>query len=133
MPTPPQASLLIALPLMLQPAAHMPTARIMMCPMNDAAFMTPFVFAIKLHSVAALEIGNARCEIDIVRHQKCLAICKFEQEALMSDTFPVIRQDLADDALPRHLQIAFLIGEGMGDDGIAIGALRLFRCNRSGE
>ena len=130
--TPPQVGLLIALSLMLQPTAHMSTARVMMRPMDDAAFMVPFVFTIKLHSVTALEIGNARREIDIVRDQERLTIHEFEDEALVAAAFIVIRQHLADDTLTRHLQIAFLIGEGMGNNRIAIRAFGLLRRNRGG-
>ena len=54
--------LLVALTVALQPASHMRSARVMVGPVNHAALLVPFVFAMERHPVAAHgNFDSAKC------------------------------------------------------------------------
>ena len=44
----------------------MPAARVVVRPMDDAAFFVPDVFAVEANTVAHLECVDARCDVDVV-------------------------------------------------------------------
>ena len=65
-------SLLISFAVMYNPACDMPTLWVMVCPMDDTAFFIPDILAIKTNTVADLQSGEARREVDVVCNQQRL-------------------------------------------------------------
>ena len=62
-------SLLISFAVMYNPACDMSTLWVMVCPMDDTAFFIPDIFAIKTNTVAYLQSGDSRRDIDVVCNQ----------------------------------------------------------------
>ena len=71
--------LLITLAIVLHPAIDMRAARVVMCPVNDAATVVPLILAIKGHRIPFAESLNPRREIDIVSDKQRFAGCKSQR------------------------------------------------------
>ncbi len=94
----------------------MPAIRVVMSPVNDAALVVRFVFAVKLHVVTHLEPGDARCEVDVVGNEQCPTGTDFNYEALMPTAVIVVRQYPRNDAAALGLSTATR-GDEVGGGG----------------
>ena len=65
-------SLLISFAVMYNPACDMPTLRVMVRAMDDAAFFIPNILTIKANAIPDLQSGDARREVDVVCNQQRL-------------------------------------------------------------
>ena len=81
----------------------------MVRPMDNAALLRPFVFAVKCYFIAFSQTLNLIGKIDIVCHQKRLAAGELQDKALMARAFIVIRQSFPYRALALNLNIALLV------------------------
>ena len=90
-------------------------ARVVVCPVNHAAFGVPFVFAIERHGIAFAKADDSRCQINVVRDQKLLSRKERHDEALMTAALIVVRKHFKNDILPLHLQFSCALFEGTGE------------------
>src|SRR5690606_17647935 len=84
--------LLIDPTLVLPPASHVPTLRVVVSPVNDTTLLVPFVLAVELHSIPFPQRIDSRREIDVVRDQKRVPRRQLEDEALVAAAFIVVAQ-----------------------------------------
>ena len=77
-----------------------------MRPMDNAALLRPFIFAVKRYFITFFQAFDFVGQIDIMRHQKRLTTGKLQDKALMARTFVVIRQGFPYRALALNLNIA---------------------------
>jgi len=96
---------------MPEPAGNMIFRRIVMRPVNDAAFRVPLVLSEKLDRVAHPQGGNRRRKVDVVRNQQRLPGRKPQYEALVPAAFIVIGEELDDLALAPDLKVALFVLE----------------------
>lgn len=67
------ASLLKRLAIPYHPPRGMPALRVVVRPMDDAAFCIPDILAIKANRVAGLKLINSRRYVDVVCDENCLS------------------------------------------------------------
>jgi len=65
--------LLIRFALVYHPSCDMPALRVMVRPMDDAAFRFPDIFAAKANPVSYLKPVDSWCDVDVVCKQKRLS------------------------------------------------------------
>jgi len=99
-------------------------AGIVVSPVDYAALFVPFVFAIKVHSVARFEGADAGGKVNIVSHEEGLTGAELKEEFLMSAAVVIICQNSGDFAGALDLEIARAILKGVGEGLIAGGADR---------
>ena len=80
-----------------------------MRPMDNAALLRPFVFAVKRYFITFFQAFDFVGQIDIVCHQKRLTAGKLQDKALMARAFVVIRQGFPYRALALNLNIALFV------------------------
>lgn len=81
----------------------------MVRPMDNAALLRPFVFAVKRYFVAFFQAFNLIGKVDIVCHQKRLSAGELQDKALVARAFVVIRQGFPYRALTLNLNIALFV------------------------
>ena len=101
--------------MMLEPAARVPPARVMMGPVQYAALIVPLVLAKKCDPVAFTQIVDTWREVDVVGYEQGLVIVEPEQEPLMSAAVKVVSQYLLHRARTPDLYIAALRAVGLRD------------------
>ena len=91
---------------MLQPAVSMASGRIAVRPMDNAALLGPFVFAVKADRITFFQAFDFVGQVDIVRHQKRLPAGQLQDKPLVARTFFVIRQGFDNHAPSLDLNVA---------------------------
>ena len=118
----------------------MPTFRVMVCPVNNAASRIPFIFSMKGNLVALTQAVNTRSQINVVRNHKSLPIRKSQDKFLVPAAFKIIRQDSENRSDPFNLHIALMLFKCrrdllitilVDDNSFMAYAWRWLRCNRS--
>ena len=94
---------------MFQPTINMATVWVFMRPMDNAALLAPFVFAVKRDGVAFFQAANFRRKVYIVRKQQRLPAGKFYDKALMARALRVIGQGFNHAPAALNLQIALAV------------------------
>jgi hypothetical protein len=56
---------------------------IVVCPVENAAFLIPLIFTIKRDVIPSAKIVDPGGQIDVVRDQQCLAVAQPQDEPLM--------------------------------------------------
>ena len=100
---------------MFEPSTDVPCVRIAVRPMDDAAFIVPFVFPVKIDAVSRFEIGNARRQIDVVRNQQRLPRGQLDNEALVTGATGVVDQNFDYGSAAFNLNTALVVGIGLFD------------------
>ena len=72
---------------------RVPILGIAMRPMHNAAFVIPFIFAIKRNSITHRNSGNPRCQINIMGNQQRLTAAQAQDKSLVSGAIVIIRQN----------------------------------------
>ena len=90
------AILLISDAFVLKPAIPMAASRVVMSPMDYAAFFIPFIFTIKAHCISSLQVCNSGRQINIMCYQDSDSRWNFKDKSLMPATLEIIGQDLDD-------------------------------------
>jgi hypothetical protein len=121
---PPKRALLVCLAVVLDPAGHVSSVWVSVCPMYDAALVVPLVDTFERDLVADLQRRDSRSNVYVVRYQECLSGGQFNDEALMPCPLGVVRQDTHYRSGSFDLQIAGLLGKRSRQDGVAAS------CNR---
>ena len=80
-----------------------------MRPMDNAALLRPFIFAVKRYFITFFQAFDFIGQIDIMRHQKRLTAGKLQDKALMARAFIVIRQGFPYRAIALNLNIALFV------------------------
>lgn len=75
-------------------------------PMDNAALLGPFVFAVKANRITFFQAFDFVGQVDIVRHQKRLPAGQLQDKPLVARTFFVIRQGFDDYAPALDLNVA---------------------------
>jgi len=86
---------------MFQPAGGVATARVMVCPVNYAAFRVPLVFTVERHAIPRSQSSDPGRQVDVVGHQHSLPGRESQNKSLVSRPVEVICQYPRDDALTR--------------------------------
>jgi len=86
-----------------------------------ASLWIPFIYATEFDAVTDLEGGDARGEIDVMGNEQCLARCQAHNEALMPNSFGIVRKDFRDAATILNRNVALMIGEGGSEYFVASG------------
>src|SRR5512139_9856 len=102
-----------------EPAGGMVPLRIVVRPVDHAAFRVPFVLAIEGDRVACAQRFDALREIDVVGDQQRPPGIQPDDEALMPAAIGVVRQHLNHRPLPGQLLVAGTVREGGFDGGVA--------------
>lgn len=89
---------------MPQPAPRMPTLRVVMGPVNDAALRVGLKFAVEGNGISLANRVNPRREVDVVSYKQRAAAGKFENESLVPAALVVIGKNADDGA--RALDLA---------------------------
>ena len=76
---------------MHQPAMRVFIPGVAMCPMHNAAFVIPFIFAIKLNSVTHRDSGNPRRQINIMGNQQRLTATQAQEKSLVPGAIVIVR------------------------------------------
>ena len=63
---------LISSSLMFEPTSYMLPRRVVVRPVDHAALFVPHVFAVEAHTIAFLQPGDPRCDVDVVRNEERL-------------------------------------------------------------
>src|SRR4051812_22839759 len=92
------------------PAGFVLLLRVSMCPVNRAAFITPFVLAVEFHQCILLN-RNSGGEIDVVSDQQSLAGWQSKNKALMSGAIIVVGKQTNDGAFHGNHHTAAMIAE----------------------
>ena len=79
----------------------MTTLRIMVRPMDNAAFFVPDILAVEADTVAYLESVDSRGDVDVMRDQQRLSRRKLNDKSLVSRTVQIVGQNA------NHLALAF--------------------------
>lgn len=93
----------------------MPALRVVVGPVDDAAFLVPNIFAVETDAVADFEPVDPRGKVDVVRHQQRLSGCELKNESLMSRSVDVIRQNANDRSFTFDLYVACAIRKRASD------------------
>jgi len=101
------------------PACDMPALRVMVCPMDDAAFFVPNILAVETDAVAYLNSVEARCNVDVVCQQQCLSRRKLNYESLLSQPVQIVWQNANHLALTFDLYVARPTRERATDGAVA--------------
>lgn len=101
--------LLIPFSLMLNPSPGMALLGIVMGPVDDPAFVVPFILAVKRDCISNTQVLDAWREIDVVGNENRLALRDLNYKPLMPDTFVIILQDLNDLPSGFDLKIRLLL------------------------
>lgn len=75
---------------MLQPTGDVLAIRIMVCPMDDAAFLIPFILTIKGNSIGNPQCLDAGSDVYVMGDEQGLTRGKSEDEALMAAAVVVV-------------------------------------------
>jgi hypothetical protein len=84
----------------------MPAFRVMVRPVDDAAFLVPDILALKADAIAFLKSVDSRGDVYVVCHKQGLSRCKTNDESLMSPPVQIVRQHTRHRALVFDLYIA---------------------------
>ncbi len=109
------AQLLVNLTVIFNPARRVTFAWIAVCPVHHAAFGVPFIYATERYQIAFAKADHSRCQINVVRDEQCLTRGERNDEALMSTSVVIVREQLSNNALPLHLKVARALLEGTGE------------------
>src|ERR1051326_8733486 len=118
------ATLLIRLAIPNHPPCGMPALRVVVCPMDDAAFFVPDILAEEANGVAYLKLVDSRGDVDVVCDENCLSRRKLNNESLVSRPALIVRQNANHRPLAFNLYAAHSTREGAADRVVVYGCRR---------
>ena len=107
----------------------MPALRIMVRPVDDAAFLVPNILAVEADAVAYGKIVDARGDVDVVCDQQCLSRLDLNDESLVSLPVHIIRQKTNHRTFTFDLYVACPTRERARDGAVVDRRCRAFNLN----
>jgi hypothetical protein len=87
------AFLLVLFSIIFKPAIDMNAGWVFVCPVDDAAFCVPLVFAVECDGSANRYIRDTGRDIDVVGDQECLVVAKADNKPLVPVALRVVTED----------------------------------------
>ena len=72
---------------------RVPILGISMRPMHNAAFVIPFIFAIKFNNITHRDSGNPWSQVNIMGNQQRLTTTQAQDKSLVSGAIIIVRQN----------------------------------------
>ena len=104
------ARLLVTTPVVLNPAAGVTAARIVVRPVNDTAAIVPLKLTKERYGIANPERRYSWCKIDVVRNEHRAAWRDFDDKALMATAVVVVGQNACDRTAAANLVTRLPVG-----------------------
>ncbi|HTG92461.1 MAG TPA: hypothetical protein VL866_07740 [Pyrinomonadaceae bacterium] len=98
--------------------------------MNRSTFRVPLIFPEKFYFVANLERVNARCQVNIVGDQECLARSQLDDKSLMPAAVIIVREQPSDRSVSLYLSMALAVCKGTSQTLVTLATLVIFANSR---